>query len=192
MQQLMMLWSKQPVPEPALPEGFEFRTYREGDALGWIEVCKEGLGTGTMTEEDFRKQMLGMEGVVPEGLFFIITDKGHIAGTATGVLKPDPVMGYLHMVSISPVFRGRGLAKPLNAAVLNFLVDHGRKLVTLHTDDFRIPAIKAYLSLGFRPILYADDMHERWQKVLQEAGYVEMDTYMEDGTTGPVIKNSGS
>lgn len=188
MQQLMMWWSEQPVPEPVLPEGLYLRTYRDGDAMGWIEVCKDGLGTGSMTEEDFNRQMLGYEGIYREGIFFIVDSKDEIVGTATGVLKQDPGMGYLHMVSISPGYRCKGLAKPLSAAVLSYLVEHGRSNVTLHTDDFRIPAVKTYLTLGFKPILYDDDMQSRWEKVLKEAGHAETETYTADGKPGPVVK----
>jgi mycothiol synthase len=141
-----------------------------------------------MTEEDFDKQMLHMEGIFPEGIFFIVNDRDEAIGTATGVLKLEPAMGYLHMVSVDPAYRGRGLARPVNAAVLKYLVEHGCENITLHTDDFRIPAIKVYLGLGFRPIIYEDDMVDRWQKILKVLGIEEIDTYTAECRTGPIVK----
>jgi mycothiol synthase len=41
----------------------------------------------------------------------------------------------------------------------------------LSTDDFRIPAIAIYLSLGFRPFLYDDDMQNRWKTILYGMGW---------------------
>lgn len=188
MQQLKMGWREQPVPELTIPEGFGIRTYREGDARGWIEVCSDGLGTGGWTEEDFRKSMLEMRGILPEGIFFIVNDKDSIVATATGVLKSNPDVGYLHMVSVHPGYRGKGLAKPVNAAVLRYLSVKGRKYITLDTDDFRIPAIKVYLSLGFRPILHEADMAERWSRILKVIGLGQTETFMLDGEPGPIVE----
>lgn len=44
----------------------------------------------------------------------------------------------------------------------------GMKTATLDTDDFRIPAIKTYLRVGFKPVLSTDDYKKRWEKIMQE------------------------
>ena len=36
----------------------------------------------------------------------------------------------------------------------------------LNTDDWRTPAIRTYLSLGFKPEIIADNQVERWSKIL--------------------------
>lgn len=187
MQQLMMWWKKQPVNDMTLPNGYMFRTYRDGDAKGWIEVCSEGLGTGEWSEADFEKNMLQKEGLHPEGLFLIVNEEDEIVGTVSGVILPNG-LGYVHMVSISPKCRGLGMARPLNAVVLDYLVRNNCEDVMLTTDDFRISAIKSYLSAGFKPVLHDTDMADRWQKVLEVFGYEEINTFTEDGKPGPILK----
>jgi mycothiol synthase len=191
MQQLKMWWELQAVPEHELKKDFGIRTYRDGDADAWIKACSDGLDTGSWTKEDFKDKMLGMEGVFPEGIFFVTDSDGDIAGTATGVIKTEPEPGVLHMVCIRPEYRGKGLAKPLNAAVLNYLAGKGCRCITLNTDDFRIPAIKVYLSLGFRPILYDDDMPGRWSSILGQIGLIGIETFSIDGKPGPLLKARG-
>lgn len=187
MKQLMMWWTKQPINDRTLPNGYMFRTYIDGDANGWIDVCSEGLGTEQWSSEDFNKDILQKEGVHPEGIFLIVDEKDEILGTATGIIMQNG-LGYVHMVSISPKCRGFGMARPLNAVVLDYLVRNNCKEVMLTTDDLRISAIKSYLNAGFKPVLHDTDMADRWQKILKEFGYEEIITYTEDGKLGPILK----
>lgn len=189
MDQLMMWRNNLPVKNQCLPEGFSIRTYREGDAKDWIRVCKSGeLGADNWTEDDFKREMLGAKGILPEGIFFVVNGKNEIAGTATGMILPEGNRGCLHMVCIDPSYRGKGLSGPLNSSVLNYLAEHGCSNVILRTDDFRIPAIKSYLSLGFKPILYTEGMLERWQKILCQTGLREIESVFEDSRSAGFIK----
>lgn len=168
MKQLMMLWEKQPLKQYQLPEYFSIRHFREGDEQGWLDVCADAnLGTDNWTIEEFYKNMLNTEGIDPEGIFFVVDQNGRIAGTATGWLKTEPGLGYLHNVAIHPKFRGMGLGKPLNCSAMDYLVENGSTKVSLNTDDYRIPAIKIYLWLGFKPVLYDADMEERWIVIMK-------------------------
>lgn len=180
MQQLMMYWDNQKLKSVQPPEGFSIRTYGEGDAQGWIDSCADGLDTGSWTHDDFHKKMLEYEGIRPEGIFLITDAKGRLAGTATGILKGTPGLGYVHMVSIHPDFRGLGLAKPLNAAVMKYLSERGRTKIYLDTDDSRIPAIKTYLWLNFLPVLHTEDMEQRWLKIMEQLGLLQLPTYSQE------------
>ena len=183
MKQLLMVRLPGLVEIPKLPEGFSLRTYREGDWKGWVEACADGLGTADWTEKDFHEKMLAMEGLNPEGIFFIVDSAGQIAGTATGWLKPEH--GYVHMVGMRTDFRGKGLAKPLNAAVVKYLLEKGCDRIVLDTDDFRIPAIKVYLGLGFVPVLQDVDMRARWVAVMRALGLKALDAF--DAPVGKLI-----
>ena len=98
MKQLLMERLPGFVEIPKLPEGFSLRTYREGDWKGWVDACSDGLGTADWSESDFHEKMLAMDGLNPEGIFFVVDSAGQIAGTATGWLKPET--GYIHMVGM--------------------------------------------------------------------------------------------
>ena len=183
MKQLMMERTGKPIQVPDLPAGYSLRSYQEGDWKGWTEACADGLGTGDWTEQDFHQKMLAMEGLEPEGIFFLVDSMGRIAGTATGWVKPET--GYLHMVGIRPEYRGQGLAGALNAIAVKYLMDRGCCRIRLDTDDFRIPAIKTYLALGFIPILQAEEVRERWLAIMRTLGSRRLDAY--DGIDGPMI-----
>lgn len=187
MQQLMMYWYDRKLNSVQPPEGFQIRTYREGDAQGWIDACADGLDTGSWSLDDFYKKMLEHEGIEPEGIFFITDAKGRIAGTATGMLKDTPGLGYVHMVSIHPDFRGLRLADSLNTAVMKYLLDRGRTKIYLDTDDFRIPAIKVYLKIGFLPVLHEEDMEGRWLKVMEQLGLSSLSTCSQEWKPSKVL-----
>ena len=52
-------------------------------------------------------------------------------------------------------------------AALYALRDRGYTSALLSTDDYRIPAISLYLSLGFRPLFTHESHKERWRAVLK-------------------------
>lgn len=189
MEQLMMWWKKQPVEIPVLPKGFGIRTYRKGDAQGWIEACRDGLDTGSWTQEDFTGRMLNMDGLSADGIFFAVDENGVIAATASGVFKEKERggLGYVHMVCVRPEYRGKGLGRLLNAAVLCYLSKRCCTDVYLTTDDFRIPAIKVYLSLGFLPVLHHEDMEKRWIKIMERIGMSRLSALTKDGDHAKVL-----
>ena len=84
---------------------------------------------------------------------------GHIVGTTTGCFNvPESgdricKSGTLHMVSVTPQTNGMGVGKVPCSCAMVFLFDHGCEEIVLTTDDFRLPAIKNYLDLGFQPVI---------------------------------------
>ena len=48
------------------------------------------------------------------------------------------------------------------------LKEQGMEMAYLTTDDWRIPAIKSYLRIGFEPDLSNDDFKTRWTKILTD------------------------
>ena len=54
---------------------------------------------------------------------------------------------------------------------MNCLIGAGFRHIGLSTDDFRVPAVKTYLRLGFRPWYYEDDMKDRWRALIDSFGY---------------------
>ena len=72
------------------------------------------------------------------------------------------------MVGVIPEHSGHRLGKWISLAVLHYLYQQGFKCAVLGTDDFRLPAIKTYLNLGFIPIYVDDDQPERWQAIFKK------------------------
>lgn len=172
-QQLQMVWPKARLGEAptwSLPAGYSLRTWREGDAAGYIRVMHLA-GFTHWTEESIEQQKRKW---LPNGLFFVVEDKtGTIVATAVGNHGPaefHPFGGELGWVAGDPAHKGRGLGGVVCAAVVKRFLDAGYTEIFLRTDDERLPAIKTYLKLGFRPFLHAPDMEERWRKVCEALG----------------------
>ena len=73
----------------------------------------------------------------------------------------------LHNLAGDPAHVGRGLGMAVCTAVLQRFHRAGYHRVFLRTDDFRLPALKIYLKLGFLPLLYQEDMETRWETICQ-------------------------
>ena len=155
------------LPEIELADGYEMRTYQPGDEAAWAEIMNTGVGE--WTAETCREKLTGQPQFIPEGLFFA-TFEGKPVGSACAWRKSPEEWesGYLHMVCVLPEHRGRQVGRALNLAALRWFRDRGFKEVWLSTDDWRIPAIKSYLRLGFEPH-YPDDSHRaRWNAVFEK------------------------
>jgi mycothiol synthase len=155
------------LPEVEIPEGYELRTYRPGDEAAWAEIISTGLGTATA--DDCREKLTSKPQFLPFGLFFATFD-GKPVGSACAWRESEDewLKGYVHMVCVLPEHRGKHLGYWLTLAVLRFFRDQGFREAFLDTNDWRLPAIKSYLNLGFEPHYFDDSHRKRWQKVFEE------------------------
>ena len=154
------------LPPVEMAEGYEWRTYREGDEQGWLGIVNS-CGMGPSTVEEVRRTLTATERFLPEGMFFAVT-QGEAVSTATGypAEKGSTASGQLHMVATKPEHRGKGLAKALSLAVVHFFAQRGFGEVYLWTDDWRVPALKMYVRMGFEPSYYEGADEARWAAVL--------------------------
>ena len=158
------------LPELQLPEGYELRTYQEGDDVHWANVINNSFG-GKRTAEDARKAIMGQDVFDPDGLYFA-TYQGTPVGTACAWKgSPDETeVGYVHMVGVDSKHEGHKLGKWVSLCVLLYFRERGFKCAKLDTDDFRLPAVKTYINLGFLPIYVDTDQPERWRQVFKNLG----------------------
>jgi mycothiol synthase len=153
----------------ALPAGYGFRTYRQGDEDVWAAI----MNTGEMEAWDAVRTRERLTGCPwpqfdPEGLFFVTYGSpAQPVGSACAWLR-DPQeteTGTLHMVCVLPEHRGHGLAYPLCLAVLHRFRQRGFPRVFLNTGDWRLGAIKTYLKLGFQPLITRPEQPPLWADV---------------------------
>ena len=101
---------------------------------------------------------------------YVISHAGRVVGTAASRFVPArfPDTGYVHWVGVASEHLRQGLAAALLARVLGEFRERGYPAAVLETDDFRIPAIRAYLKFGFLPVydVRGDDHRLRWSRVL--------------------------
>ena len=185
MKQLKMIRYSAPVSKRSLPDGWSYALYggtRE-EMLDWIGICKNGLFGPDINEESFGKYILRWRDIVPEqDLFFVVDAEGRRVATTTYVQYADGT-GYVHCVGSLPETRGRGVGHAMIAHALEMGEERKTPYSILTTDDFRLAAIKTYLDAGFLPVLYHDsdsDMKARWEKVLAELRYRQVEYVNEE------------
>ena len=103
---------------------------------------------------------------------FVIEKAGVIVATASYQEKPEPCpsAGWLHWVGVHADARGLGFGEIVSQRVITEAQSRGRSCVYLTTDDFRIPAIRTYLRLGFKPDCWHESHNGRWKAVQQQIG----------------------
>ena len=163
---LQMVWSEDaPTPEVRVPDGYTLRQYRPEDEAAWVAL-EHGAGFTHWTAGDAQDHS---RRVLPGGSFVIEHDAtGCLVACATATHNPSeahPRAAELGWVAGDPEHKGRGLGQAVSAAVTRLALSMGYRRIFLYTEDFRLPAIKIYLRLGYRPLPFADGMEERWREV---------------------------
>lgn len=157
------------LPKLELPSGYGMRTYLEGDEIHWARIINDSFGGGERTAQDTEDQITGRDVFLPDGFYFT-THRGTPVGTACAWRQSvdEKDVGYVHMVGVVAEHTGHKLGKWVSLAVLYYFRDHGFKCAMLDTDDFRIPAVKTYLNLGFIPVYVEDGQLKRWQDLFEK------------------------
>ena len=173
-QQLRMVWPAALLASPAplrLAPGYTLRTWQLGDEPGFYRVMALA-GFGQWDEEKLRPSRARM---LPSGWFFIVHDAtGIIVTTAMATHNPTPFHpfgGELGWVAGDPDHKGHGLGHTVCAAVTNRFLSAGYQNIYLLTDDWRLPALKTYLKLGYQPFLFTPDMADRWQVICEQLAW---------------------
>lgn len=153
-----------PTLETLLPEGYSLRTREEGDLPGLTALMVRAYPELTWDDERVH-QALVVDTTVKTT--FLITYGTEVVATASARWQPDRYLdeGYVHWVASDPSHRGKQLGLLATLATLHEFQRWGAKGSVLHTDDFRLPAIKVYLKLGFRPVLSHATHAPRWAKL---------------------------
>ena len=163
------LFMRQPIladlpPAPPLPEGYTLRTFEPEDVPALAALFTAADGTA-WDEQRVRRDLTEAPGVERT---YIVAHHGSAVATASARLLPDayPGSGYLHWVGADPAHQGKGLGTLVTRRVLEHFHAAGLRDAVLETDDFRLPAIRSYLKLGFVPEYREAGQQARWARVL--------------------------
>jgi len=172
--QLQMVWPISRLTEPPIwivPEGYALRTYRPGDEAGFFQLM-DRAGFKGWDMEPFQPWL---QKILPDGLFLVVhRESGDLVVTAMATHSPSPLHpfgGALGWVAGDPAHRGKGLGYVVCAAVTRRFLEAGYRRIYLQTDDWRLPALKTYLKLGWVPFLFQADMPGRWRTVCETLGW---------------------
>lgn len=155
------------LPEVCLPEGYAIRHYIPGDEANWNRIIYASFDVPEEQRDGwFERRIAADPAFSPDRVLFVVHEEEAV-GTATAwhVAGCPPEIGYLHYVGVLPSETGKRLGYLISLAALHKMVAEGRKAAVLLTDDFRIPAIKTYLKLGFHPVLVHENQRMRWRKI---------------------------
>jgi GNAT superfamily N-acetyltransferase len=158
---------------PRAPEGYELRTYHFGDELEYSAILSE-LGPG-LSGAPYISQTL--QQALPEGIFFAIErESRRPVGTVAALHKPSgpridfPFGGEIGNLIIRSDHRRRGLGSVLVAAALGRFGEAGYTSVRAAPTEHRLPALRLFLGFGFLPLLYTDEVRDRWRTVCANVG----------------------
>jgi mycothiol synthase len=152
-------------PRPRLPAGYRLRPAVDSDTDALAATLTAAFAE-TWSVDRIRRDLLDAEDVVAT---FVITHGGRAVATASNRWVPDrfPDAGYVHWVGTAPEHTRRGLAAALLIELLWQFAEQGRLTAVLETDDFRHPALRSYLRLGFTPVYEVrnEDHRPRWSAI---------------------------
>ncbi len=157
------------LPKLELPAGYAIRTYREGDEVYWANIISNSFGGRERTAQDTRNEITGRDVFVPDGLYFVTYQDTPVSTACAWRQSIDETdVGYVHMVGVLDVHTGHKLGKWVSLAVLYYFRDNDFTCSMLDTDDFRLPAIKTYLNLGFVPVYVDSTQSKRWKEIFKK------------------------
>jgi len=172
--QLHMLWpERQQCHQEYLapPEGYVLRSFTPDDAQGYFRLM-ETAGFCDWNRETLQPWL---DRVLPGGFFLLEhAASGDPVATTMATHNPSEVHTFgaeLGWVAGDPRHAGKGIGLVVVANATRRMVEAGYSRIYLKTDDWRLPAIKTYLRLGYVPFLYAPDMSERWKAICRQLGW---------------------
>lgn len=157
------------LPEPPIPPGYRLRQIRPGEEEQYLALMRK---VGFAQEWTIADVQRFQRNVLPGGFFVVEYEPtGELVATAMANHAPTeqhPNAGVLDWVAADPAHQGKGLGKVVTAAVVRLLIQRGYQRIYLLTDDWRLPAIATYLSLGWEPYINDEQMRERWEQVRRQ------------------------
>ena len=172
--QLKMLWPQRLLstpPQPKVPDGYELRPFVPADESAWLELVAKAGFTGW----DHERLAQTTRTILPGGFLVIVhRATGKLVASAMAQHNPNdqhPFGGELGWVAGDAEHKGKGLGLAVCAAATARFIRAGYTDIRLNTDDFRTPALKTYLKLGYEPAMFCEGMRERWAAVYEKLNW---------------------
>jgi mycothiol synthase len=151
------------------PPGFSVRPADPSDGAGIAAILASSFQDTEWTADKVSTHLFGAPDV--KEVLVVVKDDGTVVATASVQAPPREMQrGLVHMVGASASYSGKRLGYTVSLAVLQELRLLGCSEAALSTDDFRLPAIKTYLNLGFVPLVNHASHPERWKHVAEALG----------------------
>ncbi|MEX0653724.1 MAG: GNAT family N-acetyltransferase [Phycisphaeraceae bacterium] len=153
------------LPAAPWPAGFHLRGYQPSDDRTWYAIHRKADRYTQLTRQRFAEEFGRDDALLAARQYYLCQSAtGAAVGTATAWRDADGA-GRVHWVAIVPEAQGRGLAKPLLAAVCQRLAELGHERTRLTTQSPRLAAVNLYLRFGFQPDLRNAEDVRIWQRL---------------------------
>lgn len=144
----------QDVPDVALPAGYRFILFKQGDERHWAETEASVLEFDSPIDAllYYQKAFLPFGTELERRCLFIENERGEKVATATAWWgyagrRRDP---WLDWISVRPECQGKGLGKAIVGKVIQLCLDiEGERDIYLHTQTWSHRAIGIYKKFGF-------------------------------------------
>lgn len=166
-QLLMALGDLQAAPDAYPPAPYGVRSMKKGDEQAWEDIIREAFGA----DESYRS-LEEDPAYRPERVWFAVDENDRPVATASCWTTQEYREGcaVLHMVGTLPSCGGKHLGAAAAAAALQQARREGFSRMVLRTDPFRLAAIKTYLRMGFRPVMFHPAHRALWKTILSQPG----------------------
>lgn len=174
--QLLMRRDSAPFTRTPLPEGYRYFTFRRGgnEEMSMEEYIKAWFRVEPFWNLDEFYFFYNDDRIPEDGHFLILDEKGEVAAHSNVQIDEHrPGTQTVHFVSVAERYRGRKLGYCVSEMVLDYAEKHNCPTLYLTTDEFRMPALKIYLKLGFKPVIGDKSLEERWFPIMRMLGYRE-------------------
>ena len=164
--QLVMWYTRTDAPIVEEVRKCSVRIYRKGDEKQWLALLQANGQLGAWDRARLDAVL------VETHLQYFVECQGRLAA-CTGLNdreRDDKPCWEIGWVAVHPDFQGMGLGKLITGAALTRALELGGRPIYLLTDDFRVPALRCYLKLGFVPGDGHDSYRDRWRAIFDGLG----------------------
>jgi mycothiol synthase len=172
----MRITSLENITFPKLSPDYRIRSYLKGDAASWVNIIKSSFGRNYLANEALN-EILSSKEFDANGLLFITYHEQPVGTVCARVQSiKERKTGYVHMLGVIPAHQGKKLGRKLTLCALHYFKRKGFQDAILDTDDYRLPAIRTYVDLGFEPVYLERSHKKRWAKVFEEIKVTRKDS----------------
>jgi mycothiol synthase len=133
-----------PLPVPALPDGFSFRTLRDhGDVEAYVKLHQTAFGSKNM-QERWRSRTLTMPQYRPDLDLFIINEHDQPVAFCIGWKHPTKPLGQIEPLGVHPDYQRLGLGRAVLLEGLRRLEASGARTAYIDSYKYNDPALSLY------------------------------------------------
>lgn len=149
-----------------LPPGYVERCWQSGDEDRLPRLLGEAFGPRRSTYAALQEFWRKYPGIAPDGIVVVENARGEAVATASARIDPStPGRGAVHLVAVRTDHRCRGLGAWVTLTALQRLAARGVTYAVLATREERLPAIRVYLRIGWKPLIEDAASEELWSEV---------------------------